>query len=103
MKSWTAAAVAAVCVALLPSDARPVKTTSGLVSGAAGRNTAITWANFAASGDPNGRGLPDWPAVSKDAALTMEVGEEFRAMPIAATQPRVEFFRRFLSRPAGRL
>jgi para-nitrobenzyl esterase len=57
------------------------------------------WANFAASGDPNGNGLPDWPAVSKDAALTMEVGEEFRAMPIAATHPRVEFFRRFLSRP----
>jgi hypothetical protein len=44
-------------------------------------------------------GLPDWPAVSKDAALTMEVGEAFRAIPIAATQPRVEFFRRFVSRP----
>jgi carboxylesterase 2 len=57
------------------------------------------WANFATSGDPNGKGLPDWPAVSKDAALTMEVGEAFRAIPIAATQLRVEFFRRFVSRP----
>ena len=56
------------------------------------------WANFAASGDPNGKGLPTWPAVTATTAETMEVGEAFRAIPIAATQARVEFFRRFLSR-----
>ena len=60
------------------------------------------WANFATSGDPNGKGLPEWPAVNATMPLTMEVGEEFRAIPIAGTQARIEFFRRFLSRPAGR-
>ena len=52
------------------------------------------WVNFATTGDPNGRALPVWPAVGNDAAVTMEVGEEFRAIPIAATQARIDFFRR---------
>ena len=34
--------------------------------------------NFATSGDPNGQGLPPWPAVAADKAQTMEVGAEFR-------------------------
>jgi para-nitrobenzyl esterase len=55
------------------------------------------WVNFAASGDPNGKALPVWPAIGADAAVTMEIGEQFRAIPIAGTQARIEFFRRFLS------
>ena len=55
------------------------------------------WANFAAGGDPNGKGLPAWPAVTADKAETMEVGDQFRPLPVAGTPERIEFFRRFLS------
>lgn len=59
------------------------------------------WANFATSGDPNGKGLPVWPAISADRALTMEVGDRFQPIPIAANEARLEFFRRFLSLTPG--
>ena len=50
------------------------------------------WANFAATGNPNGKGLPPWPAVSKDAPQTMEVGDAFRPIPLAGTPERIAFF-----------
>jgi carboxylesterase type B len=55
------------------------------------------WANFAANGDPNGKGLPVWPAVTSATAQTMEVGDRFQPIPIAASEARIAFFRRFLS------
>jgi len=55
------------------------------------------WVNFATSGDPNGKGLPPWPAVGADQAQTMEVGAEFRPIPIAGSPARIDFFRRVLS------
>jgi carboxylesterase type B len=55
------------------------------------------WVNFATTGDPNGKGVPPWPAVSADTAQTMEVGAEFRPIPIAGSPARVDFFRRVLS------
>ena len=48
--------------------------------------------------DPNGKGLAAWPAVTKDAPQTMEVGDDFRPIPLAATPARVEFFLKVLSR-----
>jgi para-nitrobenzyl esterase len=56
------------------------------------------WVNFATNGDPNGTGLPRWTPVSADRAETMEVGNHFRAIPVASTPERLEFFRRFLLR-----
>jgi para-nitrobenzyl esterase len=56
------------------------------------------WANFAATGNPNGKGLPAWPAATNDAPQTMEVGNGFRPIPIAGTAARIEFFLRV--RPA---
>ena len=53
------------------------------------------WTNFATSGDPNGKGLTSWPAVSPDAATTMEVGDHFRTIPVASSTERLEFYRRF--------
>jgi para-nitrobenzyl esterase len=55
------------------------------------------WVNFATTGDPNGKGLPPWPAVTADTSQTMEVGAEFRPIPIAGSPARIDFFRRVLS------
>ncbi len=55
------------------------------------------WANFAASGDPNGEGLPVWPAVDAKTPATMELGRQFRTIPLAATRARVEFLLKALT------
>jgi carboxylesterase 2/para-nitrobenzyl esterase len=52
------------------------------------------WANFAANGDPNGPGLPRWPAYSADSATVMEVGDHFGPIPVA-DPARLEFWQRF--------
>jgi carboxylesterase type B len=56
------------------------------------------WANFAAAGDPNGAGLPHWPAVGEAGAVTMEVGDRFGPMPIAGGDAKLAL----LERAAGR-
>ena len=38
-----------------------------------------TWVRFAASGDPNGGGLPTWPAFSRGADPHLEFGDRVRA------------------------
>jgi para-nitrobenzyl esterase len=38
------------------------------------------WIRFAATGDPNGEGLPEWPAYNLDDRPTMEFGERRRLM-----------------------
>jgi para-nitrobenzyl esterase len=38
------------------------------------------WTRFAAAGDPNGGGLPDWPLWSPDAQLTQELGWTIRTI-----------------------
>lgn len=54
------------------------------------------WANFAATGDPNGHGLPHWPRYSADSdellllRPTIEVGKKFRAQQLDFFQQRWE-------------
>jgi carboxylesterase type B len=54
------------------------------------------WANFAATGDPNGPGLPDWATWSPDTETVMETGGRFAAVPIAEPA-RLAFWQRFLA------
>ena len=57
------------------------------------------WANFAKSGDPNGKGLPRWPAVSEKADSTMQIGDETEAIPIAGSAAKLAFWKDYFSRP----
>jgi para-nitrobenzyl esterase len=52
------------------------------------------WANFARNGNPNGPGLPQWTAFDGKSEQVMEVGDQFRAMPLA-DQAKVDFWKRF--------
>ena len=52
------------------------------------------WANYIKSGNPNGPGLPNWPAWDASRPLVMELGDSFRPIPVA-TPARLDFWRRF--------
>jgi para-nitrobenzyl esterase len=39
------------------------------------------WVNFAATGDPNGRGLPKWPMYSEKSDVALELGTEIKPLP----------------------
>ena len=52
------------------------------------------WANFAATGDPNGPGLPHWPAYAPDSAAVMELGDGFGPVPVADPS-RLDFWKRY--------
>jgi len=54
------------------------------------------WANFAATGDPNGKGLHAWPAVD-DKRQVMEVGDKTQAIPLAASPEKTSFFEKYLT------
>jgi carboxylesterase type B len=54
------------------------------------------WANFAARGDPNGEGLPEWPAFDPKAKIVLQLGDNTGRIP-AATDARFEFYRRYFA------
>ncbi len=55
------------------------------------------WANFAATGDPNGKGLTNWPAVDAK-PQTMEIGEKPGAIQAAGSAEKLAFWEKFLTR-----
>lgn len=55
------------------------------------------WANFAATGNPNGKGLPVWPVLGEKPQV-MEVGDKTEPIPLAPTAEKIEFFESFLSK-----
>jgi para-nitrobenzyl esterase len=57
------------------------------------------WANFIAKGDPNGEGLPRWPAVNEKPGLTMELGDRTGAIPVAEDDTKLKFWEKYYSRP----
>ena len=42
------------------------------------------WVNFAATGNPNGEGLPVWPAFSENPDQTMALGADMGPIPLAS-------------------
>lgn len=53
------------------------------------------WVNFVRTGDPNGKGLPEWPAFSPESATTMELGDKMAPRAIA-DNVKLELFRQAL-------
>ncbi|MBO0800200.1 MAG: carboxylesterase family protein, partial [Blastocatellia bacterium] len=54
------------------------------------------WANFATTGDPNGKGLPHWPAFDAKNRTTLELGEKTEVRSITDTE-RFEFFEKYFA------
>lgn len=52
------------------------------------------WANFVATGNPNGQGLPVWTPYNPQSPTTMEIGDNCRPIPVASTA-RLDFWKRF--------
>lgn len=52
------------------------------------------WANYIASGNPNGAGLPRWPAHDPHSPTVMQLGEGWTPIPVASPE-QLDFWKRF--------
>jgi para-nitrobenzyl esterase len=57
------------------------------------------WSNFAATGNPNGAGLPPWPAYDSKSDMSMELGGNIGARPIP-NKTQLDFLKNFLDKDA---
>jgi para-nitrobenzyl esterase len=55
------------------------------------------WANFAAAGDPNGKGLPHWPSFAEKPDQTMNVGDAFAPIPLAGSADKLRLLQAILA------
>lgn len=58
------------------------------------------WANIIKTGNPNGEGLPEWPAYSAKVPQVMELGDSFGPIPVASPE-KVDFWKRFYATQAA--
>lgn len=58
------------------------------------------WVNFVRTGNPNGRGLPRWPAFAAPPFELMELGDRFQARPIFPA-PQRNLFDEYLEEGGG--
>ena len=56
------------------------------------------WANFAANGDPNGKGLAQWAPVNEKQEI-MELGDKTGPIPVASSPAKFQFFEKLLTKP----
>jgi len=54
------------------------------------------WVNFAKTGDPNGAGLPKWPAYDEKADVALEFGDAIHLCP-NLHKPALDFFDRYFA------
>jgi len=57
------------------------------------------WTNFAATGNPNAKDLPDWPAYDSEKDSCMEFGDSIAAHPVTRTE-KLEFLEPHLDKDA---
>ncbi len=55
------------------------------------------WVNFAKTGNPNGKGLPPWPAFDAAQQTTMELGEKVGTRSVAGKE-KLAFFTRYFEK-----
>ncbi|WP_329315939.1 carboxylesterase/lipase family protein [Streptomyces sp. NBC_01262] len=53
-------------------------------------------ANFVATGNPNGRSLPVWPALRTSKPIAMELGDHFATLPAADSDAKYAFLKDYL-------
>jgi para-nitrobenzyl esterase len=57
------------------------------------------WANFIKTGNPNGKGLPHWPAEKEKPATSFEIGDKYQTIPAAGDAAKQAFLEKALKRP----
>jgi para-nitrobenzyl esterase len=60
------------------------------------------WVNFAAHGDPNGKGLPFWPVFGDKPRPVMELGDLVRPIPLVLSGAKADFWQDDFVRTGGR-
>jgi para-nitrobenzyl esterase len=59
------------------------------------------WVNFAKNGDPNGPGLPNWPAYTRTDERSMRLGERIEPIPVP-NAGELDFFDQYYDRQRAR-
>jgi para-nitrobenzyl esterase len=60
---------------VFPDTSSPELASASASERALAERVTSYWVNFARAGDPNGKGLPRWPAFSAGSAAPMIIGE----------------------------
>src|SRR5262249_11384184 len=60
------------------------------------------WVNFAADGDPNGKGLPKWPVLDENNPRTMNFGDGPEAGAAPLSQSQTAFFGAYFNKLYGK-